>query len=126
MLEYKKGVKINENGPLKKLLEILKEVSVRCGLIVVTSGNDGKHCEGSAHYRDRAIDIRSKGRNVTELKELLTVIWASCSDKTMIRIRVELNSDPEEHYWWKPGVPFRRVPAEMLWDQRHIHIEVLD
>lgn len=41
---------------------------------VITSINDGKHLENSKHYKDQAIDLRSKSfSNPLDFKELLEV-----------------------------------------------------
>ena len=38
--------------------------------MLITSGRDGKHKEGSLHYRDRALDFRTKHLSLTQKNAL--------------------------------------------------------
>lgn len=38
-------------------------------VLVITSGNDGQHAPGSAHYKNRAFDLRT--RDKTELEQAI-------------------------------------------------------
>lgn len=132
-LIIKEGAIVN-HGPLDILIAILEQVAARKGDICITSGNDGNHAVNSFHRYNRAIDIRSKGRTFSELRELLEIIWDLCEAFGLlnkkgipykIRIRVELDKDKSKHYYWQPGQPFPVPSKADLWEERHVHIEVL-
>lgn len=132
-LYFCEGVKVNP-GPLDVLIIILKQVAARMGDIWITSGNDGNHAPNSFHKYDRAIDMRSKGRTFSKLRDLLEMIWHLCNAFDLlnkkgtpykIRIRVELDRDKSKHYYWQPGQPFPVPSKTDLWENRHIHIEVI-
>ena len=40
--------------------------------VTITAGTNGKHMQGSLHYKDRAIDVRSK--NLTDKKGFLSTV----------------------------------------------------
>ena len=124
MLRYKDGVVVNP-GPLDPLIRTMENVSEVYGDIWVTSGNDGTHAPRSYHKIDRAVDIRSKGRTFSDLRELLAAIWIACPPGYKIMMRIELDKDKEKHYWWHPGQPFPVPSKGDLWDERHVHIQVI-
>ncbi len=43
-------------------------------VLVVTSGNDGHHGAGSAHYQNRAVDLRTKDKSEVEQQLFLVVL----------------------------------------------------
>ena len=58
----------------------LNEIALICKLIngvnyemTITSGNDGIHMKNSKHYKNEAIDIRT--RNMNEQNKVLTQVW---------------------------------------------------
>ncbi len=118
MLDYKAGVVINKDGPLKPLLETLDALSETHGEIVITSGNDGRHAENSYHYHDRAVDIRSWNRTPGELHDLVDAIREECPVAVHVRIEVERL---KRHHYWYAGI-WR--PIGERGPNQHIHIEV--
>jgi hypothetical protein len=43
-------------------------------VLVVTSGNDGTHASGSAHYQNRAVDLRTKDKTPVQQQLFLAVL----------------------------------------------------
>ncbi len=43
-------------------------------VLVVTSGNDGHHGAGSAHYQNRAVDLRTRDKNEVQQQLFLAVL----------------------------------------------------
>ncbi len=43
-------------------------------VLVVTSGNDGNHTTGSAHFHDRAVDLRTRDKSAVEQQLFLVVL----------------------------------------------------
>ena len=67
---------------LPEIESIFKDTAGTAYEITITSGNDSYHISGSDHYKDRAIDIRSRDLSETEaiaivnnLKEKLGSDW---------------------------------------------------
>lgn len=66
---------------LKYVIESkLNEIALICKLVnginyemTITSGNDGIHMKNSKHYKNEAIDIRT--RDMEESKKILTQLW---------------------------------------------------
>ena len=60
MIKFKRGVRIQDftNNYVMLILQIVNDTAPAGYVPTITSGNDSKHREGSAHYRDRAFDIR--------------------------------------------------------------------
>ena len=60
MIQTKSGVWLGEiNNYFMLFIEALEEVGNRWGFIpFITSGCDGKHMEGSKHYKHQAWDLR--------------------------------------------------------------------
>ena len=60
MIQTKSGVWLGEiNNYFMSFLEALREVGNRRGFIpFITSGCEGKHMEGSKHYKHKAWDLR--------------------------------------------------------------------
>jgi hypothetical protein len=42
--------------------------------MLITSGNDGTHMVGSLHYKDRALDFRTKHLRIADKKALVTAV----------------------------------------------------
>ena len=42
--------------------------------MLITSGNDGTHMPGSLHYKDRALDFRTKHLGIADKKALVTAV----------------------------------------------------
>lgn len=56
----KVGVNLSVRPEMETAYEIVEVIYRRYGyLCVVTSGTDGKHMEGSLHYKKRALDFRT-------------------------------------------------------------------
>ena len=81
-MQIKQGVSLKGAQPQLAIgLQVAESVFVRFGVVmVVTSINDGKHAEGSFHYKGLAADLRSKTvasaqkhKLLAELKEALGV-----------------------------------------------------
>ena len=78
MYKVKEGVNITH---LKYVLKNkLNEIALVCKLIngvnyvmTITSGNDGIHMKNSRHYKNEAIDIRT--RDMSEQNKINTKIW---------------------------------------------------
>ena len=65
--------------------------------LVITSMNDGKHMEGSRHYTDEAMDLRSKNFQDNPHK----VIFASAFQEFLgnkFRVILENLNKPNEHF----------------------------
>lgn len=60
MIRFKEGVRLNPRSPaILRLLTAVEDVSeALLRDLTITSGHDGAHAVGSAHYRDEAIDLR--------------------------------------------------------------------
>ncbi len=43
-------------------------------VLIVTSGNDGNHTLGSAHYKDRAVDLRTRDKSEVEQQLFLGIL----------------------------------------------------
>lgn len=66
-INTKPGVSLN--GVKPNLLNIAKDFSSKFPSGVITSGTDGRHSDGSAHYTGEALDIRTNGVSDAQLKE---------------------------------------------------------
>ena len=79
MLRFKEGVSVTFTEPVNRILEAAEYTFQAHGYsCVCTAGTDGKHMEGSLHYKARAVDLRSRHvaadalpKIVDELKERL-------------------------------------------------------
>jgi len=57
----KKDKTVIINEPLANILLVVSNAYARVGLdTVITSGNDATHKKGSLHYKDRALDFRTR------------------------------------------------------------------
>lgn len=71
---FKENCRFKEySAPLHWIFTCLRELVMHAsdelpGVIVITSVNDSTHMEGSKHYSDEAIDIRSKNFRTHEAK----------------------------------------------------------
>jgi len=43
-------------------------------VLVVTSGDDGQHAAGSAHFKGRAVDVRTRDKNAEEQQLFLIIL----------------------------------------------------
>ena len=71
MIKIKSGVSVS-----KQVVIACAVVNAAIGLdlphdMVITSGRDGVHREGSLHYRDRALDFRTKHLTIEEKRALV-------------------------------------------------------
>ena len=93
-----KSSKVNLN--LKDEMSDALEIAAKYGLIV-TSGKDGKHNDGSAHYKGGAFDIRSTGLHPgvldAAMRELRDAGYAVVDERT------------------KP-------PGQKVWSAAHVHV----
>ena len=79
MLRFKDGVSVTFTPEVNRILEAAEYTFQAHGYsCVCTAGTDGKHMEGSLHYKARAVDLRSRHvaadalpKIVDELKERL-------------------------------------------------------
>ena len=79
MLRFKEGVSVTFTESVNTILEAAEWTFQANGYsCVCTSGTDGKHMQGSLHYKARAVDLRSRHvasdalpAIVSELKERL-------------------------------------------------------
>jgi len=77
MIEFKEGVKY-KNLRLElvtRLWHIENIVHYWAGdhyEVVITSVNDGQHMEGSRHYKNCALDIRTRGMGAETVKKIVT------------------------------------------------------
>jgi hypothetical protein len=95
------GVRIeNLCAQIKDKLPELDKITRRvCGTeLVITSGNDGHHMQGSKHYSDEAIDIRT---------------WY-------------IPKQRRSQYIWSVEYLFHEPHFDIVDEQDHIHIEYDD
>lgn len=61
MLRFKDGVSVTFTPEINRILEAAEYTFQAHGYsCVCTAGTDGKHMEGSLHYKARAVDLRSR------------------------------------------------------------------
>mgnify|MGYP001584272903 CR=1 FL=1 len=62
MIEVKDGVVFKRlSSEIMSALRLIEPIFTSAGVnCVITSANDSKHMGGSLHYKDRALDLRSK------------------------------------------------------------------
>ena len=61
MLRFKDGVSVTFTEPVNRILEAAEYTFQAHGYsCVCTAGTDGKHMEGSLHYKALAVDLRSR------------------------------------------------------------------
>jgi hypothetical protein len=63
--------------------------------LVITSGSDGTHMEGSKHYTGEAIDLRSKTLNATMRSSLITTLRRELGPQ--FTVLLEDVGQPNEH-----------------------------
>ena len=95
MLYFKKNVRIkelNETGAI--VIEGLVFVSNDNLDMWITSANDSTHRQGSAHYKNRAFDIRTRHLNYENFEEL-TLSMLDVDDVALILFewREEINGE---------------------------------
>lgn len=94
MIEIKDGVKL---GGLRAEMvlavciveAILHDYGVRC---VITSGRDGKHKDGSLHYKGLALDFRAHDLNEAYQKEALLAMQTLLGPE--YQVLLEVATDP--------------------------------
>lgn len=70
MLKIKSGVQ--SGNPLLAAIIIAESIYTKYGYeCVITSLNDGKHMQGSKHYTDDGVDLRTKNISEPSHKELI-------------------------------------------------------
>ena len=83
MILVKSGVKFQRFTPaLVRMLDVLDSITLSGRALVpgmpedlvITSANDGAHMVGSRHYRDAALDIRSKTFPNLATKDLFCMV----------------------------------------------------
>lgn len=60
MIRLKPGVRIRNLHPAMVMAAMVVEGALPHVVCVITSANDSKHMSGSLHYKDRALDFRTK------------------------------------------------------------------
>jgi hypothetical protein len=65
--------------------------------LVVTSGNDGAHASGSAHYRNEAVDIRSHDISPVQQLSFLIVLLQLGQENGVAIFDERINPD-KQHY----------------------------
>lgn len=72
-----------------------------CEDFVITSGNDGKHMDGSLHYENRAVDIRT--RNLTPYyKDRIFEYLKKRLGRIGFDVVLENGDKPHIHIEWDP------------------------
>lgn len=66
-------------------------------VLVVTSGNDGVHVKGSAHYANRAADLRSMDKTLEE-QMLFAMILTYLGEHRGVGLYDERQKPGEAHY----------------------------
>ena len=71
-IKFKEGVRFVElNDALLKLMEGIDKIFLVLGHVpTITSVNDGQHMQGSKHYSNEAVDLRTRDLPVTSLPKL--------------------------------------------------------
>lgn len=65
--------------------------------LVITSGNDGEHASGSAHYRNEAVDLRSHDISATEqLVFLIVLVHLGLDDGIVV---FDERANPSKQHW---------------------------
>jgi hypothetical protein len=65
--------------------------------LVITSGNDGKHVAGSAHYRDEAVDLRAHDLGPAQQEVFLMVLVSLGQDERVAVFDERVN--PDKQHW---------------------------
>jgi hypothetical protein len=105
-ITFKDGVQVKGvNQALFYALEVAQEIYAEYGKdVVVTSGTDGKHKQGSLHYVGLAVDIRT--RHLTP------------REKTLIYVKLQRELKP---YLATDGIAGH---FDVILETDHIHIEL--
>lgn len=97
MLKCKSTVTFSRFTPaLVRILQVLlKADEIFPEDIIITSANDSKHKEGSAHYRDEAVDIRCNDRPKSVDLRLVEYLQLTLGHKFLVLYEYE--GTPNEH-----------------------------
>lgn len=97
MIQFKPEVKLVFTPAIGHLLYNLSRVSEHFKVdLVVTSGNDSNHMEGSKHYKNEAIDVRSKHFDKELKNDILELLKAKLGPRFFVDLEYE--GSPNEHY----------------------------
>lgn len=75
--------------------------------LVITSGSDGTHMEGSKHYTGEALDVRSKTLNATVRQQFITTLRAQLGPSFTVLLEDVGTANEHVHCQIKRG---RRFP----------------
>ena len=88
-----KSINVNINNLCDEIKNKIKEIEKACQylegknyIMTITSGNDGKHMDKSLHYKNKAIDIRSRDMKYpigTTLKIRKTLLHCLVTSSTL-------------------------------------------
>lgn len=97
MVKFKSSVRFKALTPaLMRILEAVMELDTQLiGDIVITSVNDSKHSENSAHYRNEAVDIRCNDRPKHIDRLMVDALRHTLGDKFFVLYEGE--GTPNEH-----------------------------
>lgn len=100
MILFKPNVRfVRFRKEIRLAMDVCDAVWERYGVseCVITSGNDSKHKDGSKHYDDNAIDVRSKNLPTSGIKhEVLAELRQKLGSDYDVLLEAELT--PNEHF----------------------------
>ncbi len=102
MIIVKTGVVFNRLLPeIYNLFPIIEEVWNHFNQVpVITSANDGKHMQGSRHYTDQAIDLRSKTLDPEQKQHALSELRRRAGRDYDILLECEGTENEHLHLEW--------------------------
>jgi len=110
MIAFKSGARVRRMTPaLIAILNAAAQAQEELGypkVLVVTSINDGRHSTNSRHYKDEAIDFRTKGPVRNSMGSTLR--------KRTFRSRIEMLA----------GSRFRALLEGLGTPNEHVHVQV--
>jgi hypothetical protein len=105
MYQLKNGVSLHVTPEIEKMLSVIHPVFRAYFLpVVITSGIDGPHRQGSLHYKFRAIDIR---KNFLCTADVCT--WSMHQRTILDALRINFS--------------MKDYPVNIVNEQDHLHIE---
>ena len=70
--------------------------------MLITSGNDSKHKDGSLHYVDRALDFRTKHLPLAQKHELADAVQARLGEEYDVILEAVGTANEHLHVEWDP------------------------
>ena len=106
-IKIKKGVVFAEiNVPLMIILKTLMAAELEIGKeMVITSVNDSIHKKNSLHYKNRAVDIRTKHLTPDEKKRLLKFLREKLGGDYDVIFEGENTDNEHIHIEYDPKTP---------------------